>query len=414
MKNVTAVILAAGLGTRMKTETPKVLHKIGSKAMLALVTDSLKKNGIEKVIVVVGYKAEEIEKVFGKELIFVRQKELLGSGNALLQALPEISEDTEDVLVTCGDTPLITEETFRRIIEEQEENKSSCTLLTTKVKNPESYGRIIRDDKGLVLKIVEEKDLEVSEKSINEINVGTYCFKKEELDKFLSEIKLNEKKKEFYLTDIIDILNKSSKNINSVFCDEEESIGINSRRDLAMANKIVNKKKIDELLDSGVTIIDPDNTYIDQDVEIGKDTIVYPNTVIENDVKIASGCKIGPFARLRPGTIVGKNVIVGNFVELCRSTVGEGSKVKHHTYLGDTQVGKNANIGAGTIVANYDGKDKHQTIIEDEVFIGIGVNLIAPVRIGKKAVVGAGSVVTKNKDVLPGEVVAGVPAKKIK
>ncbi|MFH1878076.1 MAG: NTP transferase domain-containing protein [Candidatus Omnitrophota bacterium] len=415
MEKITAVILAAGLGTRMKSSIPKVLHPFRSGTILGSVICNLKSAGISDIAAVVGYKAEEIESSFKNENIkFVRQKELLGSGDALACAVREMDDEEGMLLVTCGDTPLITDETYGKMVEGYRSGSVSCVLLTCVLPEPGVYGRIKRDEKGNILKIVEEKDASEDEKKITEINAGTYCFRKSDVKKFISDIKLNEKKKEFYLTDIIDILRCNGKKIISCGCGREEAIGINSRRDLAMANKISNRKKLDELMDCGVTIVDPDNTYIDDTVEIGSDTVIFPNTVIEKDVKIASGCSIGPFARLRPGTRLADKVEVGNFVELCRTEIQSGAKVKHHTYLGDTVVGKDVNIGAGTITANYDGKNKHRTEIGDNAFIGVGAVLIAPVKIGKNARVGAGSVVTKNKDVPAGETVVGVPAKRFR
>ena len=412
MKNITAVVLAAGVGTRMKTDIPKVLHPVGSRTMLGKVIESLKAAGVTDIIAVVGYKADIVESCFKDAAVrFARQPELLGSGDALAHAVDFMAGEGGDVLVTCGDTPLITEETHRQLLKEHRDKKAACTILTCMMENPASYGRIVRDAAGNVIKIVEEKDVSGKEKKIKEINVGTYCFGKKELKKYIRDIEINDKKQEFYLTDIVDILKKSGKKIASQTCSPEEAIGVNSRKELALVNKINNRKNLERLMAQGVTIIDPDNTYIDSEVSIGKDTIVFPNTVIEKDVKIGPGCKIGPFARLRPGTTLAKNVEVGNFVELCRTRIGEASKVKHHTYLGDTEVGKNVNVGAGTIVANYDGVNKNRTIIEDNVFIGVGTVLIAPVKVGKDAKIGAGSVVTKNKDIPAGGTVVGVPAR---
>ena len=411
MKDAKAVILAAGLGTRMKTEVPKVLHPIGSGTMLGKVIASLKKAGATDILAVVGYKAEAVESFFKGEIEFVRQEELLGSADALRCAGDYLGGFTGTVLVTCGDTPLFRSETYRALLERHTEENAACTVLTCRMDDPFSYGRIVRDDKGRVQRIVEEKDASEEEKKINEINTGTYCFDNAELQRFIKEIEINEKKKEFYLTDIVEILADNGKTVTATSCDAEEAIGINSRKDLAMANKLANKRVIEKLMDSGVTVIDPDNTYIDEDVEIGKDTVIYPNTVIESGVKIAEGCKIGPSARLRGKTTIARGAEIGNFVEICRTTVGEESKVKHLTYLGDTEVGSNVNIGAGTITANYDGKSKNRTVIEDDASIGAGAVLIAPVKIGKGATVGASSVVTKNKDVPAGTTVAGIPAR---
>ena len=414
MKNITAVILAAGLGTRMKTDLPKVLHPVGSGTILGKVISSLKKAGVGDIIAVVGYKAELVESSFKDKVKFVRQEELLGSGDALKCALGAIKKDTTIVLVTCGDAPLITEETYKGIIKTHEEEEADSTLLTCRVDEPASYGRIVRGPGGEILKIVEEKDASAEEKRINEINVGTYCFEKDLLEKYIHDIEINKKKKEFYLTDIIDIFVRNKKCIASVACQPDEAIGINTRKDLALVNKLANMKKIEKLMEEGVTVIDPETTYIDEDASVGKDTVIFPSTVIEGSVKIGARCKIGPFARIRPGTVLDDEVTIGNFVEINRTKIGTGTRVKHHTYLGDALVGKDVNIGAGTITANYDGKSKHTTVIEDEASVGVGVVFIAPVKIGKSSTIGAGSVVTKNKDVPPGETVAGIPAKPLK
>jgi bifunctional UDP-N-acetylglucosamine pyrophosphorylase/glucosamine-1-phosphate N-acetyltransferase len=411
MKDVTAVILAAGAGTRMKTGLPKVLHQLGSGTILGKVVSSLKKAGINDIIAVVGYKAELVEKAFEGDISFVRQPELLGSGDALSCAIRELKDIKKDILVTCGDTPLIEAETYEGLLLEHLETEASCTFLTCSMQDPSSYGRIARDAEGNVQKIIEEKDASGKEKDIKEVNVGTYCFQGARLSKFIEKIVINEKKKEFYLTDIVEIFVRNGEKVATRGCEADEVIGINSRKDLAVARKMLNRKTIEKLMESGVTVIDPDTTFVDEGAEIGKDTVVFPCTVIASDVKIAENCKIGPFARLRPGTRISSGAEIGNFVELCRAQIGEGTKVKHHSYLGDTVVGKNVNIGAGTITANYDGKNKHRTVIEDDAFIGVGAVLIAPVRIGKGAKVGAGSVITKGKDVRPGETVVGVPAK---
>jgi bifunctional UDP-N-acetylglucosamine pyrophosphorylase / glucosamine-1-phosphate N-acetyltransferase len=411
MKNITAVILAAGMGTRMKTDLPKVLHPVASQTMLGKTIAGLRKAGVEDIIAVIGYKAEMVEGLFKDKIRFVRQPELLGSGDALAHAVDFMGKGEGKVLVTCGDTPLITAETYKKMKQAHMKERLSCALLTCLVDDPSSYGRIMRDKKGEVSSIIEEKDLTAAGKKIKEINVGTYCFKRSELRKFIGDIELNEKKKEFYLTDIVDILKKNGKKIVSVSCGSEEAIGVNSRRELALVNKIAYRRKAEDLMDSGVTLIDPDTAYVDSSAVIGRDTVIYPNTVIEAGVTIGAGCKIGPFARLRPGTKLEDNVEIGNFVELCRAEVGRKSKVKHHTYLGDTVVGENVNIGAGTITANYDGKDKNRTVIGNGAFIGVGAVLIAPVKIGADAVVGAGSVVTRNKNVKSGETVIGIPAR---
>lgn len=413
LMNITAVILAAGRGTRMYSQVPKVLHCVGSRPMLGRVISNLEKAGVRDILTVVGYKAELVEKVFDRKTRFARQPEFLGSGHALACAVEEMDEKEENILVTCADSPLITALTYKKMISSFSRPENDCTVLTSVTDYPDSYGRIVRDDKGNVLKIVEEKDADSVERKIKEVNTGTYCFRKAQLKRFIKDIKINKKKKEFYLTDIVDILRKQGKSIKTVQCEEEEMLGVNSRKDLANANKIINKKTLERLMESGVTIIDPDATWIDETAVIEKDTVIFPNTVIEKDVIIGSACKIGPFARLREGTKLSDNVEIGNFVEICRSDIGKETKVKHHTYLGDAIVGNNVNIGAGVITANYDGKVKNSTIIKDRAFIGVGTILIAPVKIGRGAQVGAGAVVTKNKDVKDGETVIGVPARPI-
>jgi bifunctional UDP-N-acetylglucosamine pyrophosphorylase / glucosamine-1-phosphate N-acetyltransferase len=413
MKNATAVILAAGMGTRMRSDIPKVLHKVASKTMLERIMANLKSSGFDDILAVIGYKAERIENLFREQLRFVRQPELLGSGDALAHAVDFMTSRENTVLVTCGDTPLIKAATYRKMVKAHSKEKASCVLLTARVENPSSYGRILRSGDGKIIRIIEEKDLSAEEKKINEINVGTYCFTKSELRKYIREIELNEKKKEFYLTDIVDILRKKGKKVVSVSCEKEESIGVNSRKDLAEVNSLVYRRKAEALMDSGVTLVDTRTTYIDDTASIGKDTVIFPGTVIESDVKVGKGCKIGPFARLRPGTRLYDNVEVGNFVEICRTEIGKNTRVKHHTYLGDAVLGKDVNVGAGTITANYDGNKKNRTLVGAGAFLGVGTVLIAPVKIGENAVVGAGSVVTKNRNVGKGKTVAGVPAKEL-
>lgn len=412
MKNTTAIILAAGLGTRMKTGIAKVLHKVGGKTMIERVLGNISKAGIKDIVIVVGHRSEEIKRSLKDHKVkFVKQDRLLGSGDALLQALRKAGPVKDNILVTCGDAPLIEKGTFSGLIRAHISRKVSCTLLTAVLEDPFSYGRVIRNENGDVYRIVEEKDALGPEKDIREINVGTYCFGKNDLARYIRSIKMNEKKREFYLTDIVSILNENGKKVSSVVCAPGEIIGINSRVDLAVAEKELNNRTLKRLMDNGVTIISPENTFIHETAVIGNDTVIFPFTIIEENVKISGGCKIGPYARIRPATNIAENVEIGNFVELCRTTVDEGSRVKHHTYLGDTIVGKNVNIGAGTITANYDGKNKNKTIIGDNAFIGVGAILIAPVKIGKASRVGAGSVVTKNKNVPAGKTVVGVPAR---
>ncbi|MCK4464007.1 MAG: bifunctional UDP-N-acetylglucosamine diphosphorylase/glucosamine-1-phosphate N-acetyltransferase GlmU, partial [Candidatus Omnitrophica bacterium] len=342
----------------------------------------------------------------------IPQSKPLGSANAVNSTKKYFQNFTGDILVLYSDTPLLKCETLKKLIKTHREGRFSATFLATNVSDPTEYGRVVRDEKGEIVKIVEEKDITLYEEVIGEINIGTYCFKKEALFSNLDKIKMNKKKKEYYLTDIIEILKKAKQKVGTFTTeDPSEGIGINSKRDLARANDIARIRVLDNMMAGGITIVDPASTYIDFEAKIGIDTIIYPHTIIEKNVEIGENCSIGPSARVRSGTRLDNGVHIGNFVELVRTKVGSGCKIKHMAYLGDAILGKNINIGAGTITANFDGKFKNKTIIKDNAFIGVGSILIAPVGIGKNAVVGAGSVVTKRRDVPDGKTVAGVPAK---
>ncbi|MBL7158015.1 MAG: bifunctional N-acetylglucosamine-1-phosphate uridyltransferase/glucosamine-1-phosphate acetyltransferase [Candidatus Omnitrophica bacterium] len=414
MKNVAAIILAAGLGTRMKSSIPKVLHKVHSRPMLELVLNALRKAGIKNKLLVISPETRSVKKAF-PYLKVALQPRPLGSGDALRHTKKYFSRFKGDIIVICGDTPLINAERIKSLLAKHRKSRSSCTILTVDTDDPSGYGRIIKDDSGEVLKIVEEKDLPDYERNIKEINVGLYCFNKKDLFEHLKKIKINPKKKEYYLTDIVELLKASKKKVSSVLSDNsDEALGINSKNDLAKANDIMRKKTISKFMEQGVIVTDPDSTFIDTSAKIGKDTVIHRNTIIESGVSIGSFCEIGPFARIRPGTRIDDNAEIGNFVELVRTKIGRGTKAKHMSYLGDAHIGKGVNVGAGTITANFDGKNKNKTVIGDRAFIGVGAILIAPVRIGKGATVGAGSVVTRNKHVPAGKTVVGVPARLLK
>ncbi|MCQ9207289.1 MAG: NTP transferase domain-containing protein [Omnitrophica bacterium] len=410
MKNIRAIILAAGSGTRMKSKMPKPLHALHSKPILKHLTDTVNNLRVEKIVLVLGHGIEKIKKEF-KGFDITHQKRQLGSGDAVNCARSRFRNYNGDILVLYADTPLLKKETLKKLIKTHKSGNFGCTILTARVNDPKNYGRVIRK-KNSITKIVEEKDATPDERGINEINIGAYIFKKKTLFPYVNKVKLNAKKREYYLTDVVNILKTANVKIGSFSTkDASEAIGINSRRELMKAHYIIKEKAMKKHMERGVTVIDPVTTQIDPEAVIGKDTIIYPNTIIEKNVTIGEGCKIGPFARIRPGTKIAKRVEIGNFVELVRTKVGENSKIKHMTYLGDAEVGRDVNIGAGTITANYDGKKKHKTIIGDRAFIGVGAILIAPVKVGKGALVGAGSVVTRKKDVPAGGVVAGVPAR---
>ena len=432
MNNIYTVILGAGEGTRMKSCLPKVLHKAAGRELIGHVIESLSDVKSERTFVVVGNGAELVEKYLRKysKIETVLQKERLGSGHALLQIKNKAKGLKGHLIVMCGDTPLVRKETLKKLVSYHLKNKNYATVLSGIVDNPYGYGRILRDLKGNVASIVEEKTATSEQKLIKEINSGIYCFNLDTLWKALSKVKPDNAKKEYYLTDVIEILNKSGYKTDAVsLCAFEEVLGINDRVQLSDSDKILRVRKLEELMKSGVTVIDPSATYIDFDVEIGCDSIIKPGTFIEGKVKIGCGCvigpdttiidskiddnvvvkysyvekaaiengvKIGPFSHIRPDTVLKANVKVGNFSEIKKSVIDENSKVNHLSYIGDAVVGKNVNIGAGTITCNYDGKNKHQTILEDEVFVGSNVNLVAPVKIEKGVLIGAGSTITKS------------------
>ena len=412
MKKTIAVILAAGRGTRMKSDKPKVMHKLLGRAMISYVVDSVRSVNASEIIAVTGYGSDRVEEFLKSTNIkTAQQKKLLGSADAVSAAAKKIKNKSGNILIVYGDTPLVRKETVKKLLDKHNETDASLTLITAVLRNPTGYGRIIRNTAGKILKIAEETEIRSSGKEIREINVGTCCFKSEDLFGSLKEVGCDNAKKEYYLTDAVKILADKGKKIESITLeDSDEMIGVNSRVELAEAASVIKRRILNELMMSGVTIQDPATTTIYPGVKIGKDTIIYPNTVIESDVVIGDFCHIGPFAHLRGGTKVGEKCEIGNFVELVRTEVGDFTKVKHHTYLGDAKVGKNVNIGAGTITANYDGKNKNKTFIGDNSFIGVGAVLIAPVRIGKKVLVGAGAVVLKGHNIKDGGTVVGVPA----
>ncbi len=413
MKNTKAVILAAGKGTRMKSDTPKVLHLLCGKPMVQYVIDAAKSAGIEDIVCVVGYGAGKVRGVIQGAGAAVQEK-ALGSGDALGSAAAKLKGFTGDVVVLCGDAPLVSPGTIKNLVRAHKDEGNFCTVLTTFMSDPTGYGRVMRNDEGGIVKIIEETEASVYDKAVEEVNVGVYCFTCPDVFSLLRQLGNKNKKGEYFLTDILELARKKKLALGSAATDDPaEAIGVNSRVQLAAASKVLYARTARRLMEEGVTILDPETTFIESGVKIGSDTTVHPNTVISNGVSIGRGGSVGPFARIRSGCAIGRGVEIGNFVELVRTSVGDGSKVKHLTYLGDAVVGKNVNIGAGTITANYDGEGKRKTEIGDRAFIGSGTVLVAPVRVGKGAVTGAGAVVTKNHDVPPGKVYVGVPAKEL-
>ncbi len=423
------LILAAGKGTRMKSKLPKVLHKVGGKPMVEYVIEAAKKIGSTREVMVIGSGAELVEKtISGVE--FVLQEEQLGTGHAVLTAKKKFAESKGTVLILCGDTPLLTSELLKEFTDAHEKSNCAATVLTAEMPDAAGYGRVIREDNGSFKKIVEDKDANEDEKKIREVNAGVYCFDVQKLFGALEKIGNENSQGEYYLPDVLPILKEAGEKIGAFkaeYCIE--TIGINNRIQLAAADKALRMRKEVALMESGVTIIDPNTTFIDGDVQIGQDTIIYPNTYIEGNTIIGEDCEIGPnvrftdmrvgnkvkaqfsycheaeildgvtmgpYVHIRPGTTIGENVKIGNFVEVKNSNVGEGSKLPHLQYIGDTDIGSGVNIGCGTVTCNYDGKKKFRTTIEDNAFIGCNTNLVAPVTVKEGAYVAAGSTITKD------------------
>jgi bifunctional UDP-N-acetylglucosamine pyrophosphorylase/glucosamine-1-phosphate N-acetyltransferase len=447
MSDLLSIILAAGKGSRMKSDTIKVLHPVAGKTIIKHVLSTL--DGLNsKIVNVIGYQKDkvqaELEDLDNWDLNYVIQSEQLGTGHAVQQAGSYIEEHKGAVLILYGDTPLLKKESISEFIKEHRESNSDLTVMTALFDDPEGYGRIVKDDNGRLTAIVEEKDADSDIKKIKEINSGVNCIDSELLKDFLNNIDNNNAQREYYLTDIIEFAVERNKKINTyVVEDSNEIIGINTRKQQSEAEKILRNRIIDKHLNNGVTIIDPNTTFIDTEVEIGQDVTIYPfnylegktkiekNTVINQNCKlkdavigenveilsntvikeskVGSNTNIGPFAYLRPGSTVEDNCKIGDFVELKKTTVKSGAKVPHLCYAGDAEIGENTNIGAGTIFANYDGKKKYRTTIGKNAFIGSDSILIAPLKIGDEAKTAAGSVVTK--DINSGDTVMGVPAR---
>lgn len=430
MKKRFAIILAAGQGTRMKSKLYKVLHPILGQPMIQYVVDALKPAKMEKQVTIIGHGAELVKAEIEKDSEFALQTEQLGTAHAVLQAEDILKNEIGTTMIVCGDTPLIKAETFEKLFEHHESSGSKATILTTKINDPAGYGRVIRNELGEVERIVEHKDASDEEKAVNEINTGTYCFDNKALFAALKKVNNNNVQQEYYLPDVIEILKAEHEKVTAYITeDEEETIGINDRVALAHAENLMKVRINEGHLRNGVTIMDPNNTYIGPEVTIGQDTVIYPGTVImgkthiESEVvvglhseiedctigtgtvirqsviknsKIGNNVNIGPFANIRPETVVGDDVRVGNFVEIKKSTIDDTTKVPHLSYIGDAKLGKGINIGCGTITVNYDGQNKHLTTIEDNTFIGCNSNLVAPVTVKEGSYVAAGSTITED------------------
>ena len=414
MRTLQAIILAAGEGTRMKSGLPKVLHSICGRPMMAYTLDLAASAGIKQPIVVLGHGAEEVKPKLPTEIKVVIQKQQLGTGDAVLTAKKLLGQ-TGSVLILYADTPLLRRTTVQKLIETHFKTNATCTLLTAHLADPSGYGRVTRNETGQINGIVEEAEAGAAQRAIREINVGPLICQIPALLEALATVTPSASKHEVYLTNVISHLaRQEGTKIQATRVEEvSEALGINSRAELARAIGVIRQRIIDVHLHNGVTIEDPRTTVIDHGVTIGADTVIHPCTAIETGVSIGRRCSIGPFARLRSGVSLADEVRVGNFVELVRAKVGPRVRINHVTYLGDTVVEEGANIGAGTMTANFDGTEKHQTHIGKGAFIGCDTILIAPVNVGAEAVTGAGSVVPRGHDVPAKGVVVGVPARPI-
>ena len=424
-----AIILAAGEGKRMKSNTPKVLHKVCGKEMINHVIDNIRKSGIEEVSVVIGKGADKVRKgTESRNIFYSVQEEQLGTGHAVMCAEEFLKGKKGLVAIFVGDGPLITEETVTKLTRYHEEEKCSATILTSIMSDPLKYGRIIRNAQHEVEKIVEFKDCNEEEVKVNEINSGMYCFDIDILLNTLGKLNNNNNQGEYYLTDVIEILKNEGKKVGAIAVDVEEITAVNSKDELSVANDIMRSRINREHMDNGVIIMDPRNTYIECDVIIGQDTVIYPGNVIEGTTVVGENCvlysnnritngiigddvtvensvvlnskigdntTVGPFAYIRPETTIGNNARIGDFVEIKKSSIGDGTKVSHLTYIGDAEVGEKCNFGCGTVVVNYDGKAKYKTTIGNNVFIGCNTNLVSPVEVEDNTYIAAGSTITE-------------------
>ncbi len=430
MFNIMGIVLAAGLGKRMKSSRYKVLHPVCGKSMVEHVLGVLDQAGVNRKVVVVGHGADLVKQVLGERAEYALQQQQCGTGHAVRMAEPLLGAETGITLVVYGDTPLITSMSLTRLIQLHQDTQAAVTLLTARFDNPTGLGRIVRSAKGTIERIVEQKDCNSDELGIQEVNAGIYCFDNRLLFEALQQVTNQNAQGEYYLTDVIGILRAQGKEVQGYCTDDpDEAFGVNDRVALAEAERIMRARINQRHMVNGVTIIDPAHTYIEADVTVGADTILWPGTILRGDTHIGSDCEIGPnadilntnvanrsmikqsvlsgaeigestvvgpFAHLRPGARLGDEVKVGDFVEIKNSILGHGSKVSHLAYVGDAQIGNDVNVGCGAITVNYDGFSKQETVIEDGAFIGSNVNLIAPIRVGKGAYVVAGSTITKD------------------
>ncbi|PJZ02301.1 bifunctional UDP-N-acetylglucosamine diphosphorylase/glucosamine-1-phosphate N-acetyltransferase GlmU [Bacillus vallismortis] len=439
-----AVVLAAGQGTRMKSKLYKVLHPVCGKPMVEHVVDEALKLSLSKLVTIVGHGAEEVKKQLGDKSEYALQAEQLGTAHAVKQAQPFLADEKGVTIVICGDTPLLTAETMEQMVKEHTQREAKATILTAVAEDPTGYGRIIRGENGAVQKIVEHKDASEEERLVTEINTGTYCFDNEALFRAIDQVSNDNAQGEYYLPDVIEILKNEGETVAAYQTGNfQETLGVNDRVALSQAEHFMKERINKRHMQNGVTLIDPLNTYISPDAVIGSDTVIYPGTVLKGEVqigedtiigphteimnssigsrtvikqsvvnhsKVGNDVNIGPFAHIRPDSVIGNEVKIGNFVEIKKTQFGDRSKASHLSYVGDAEVGTDVNLGCGSITVNYDGKNKYLTKIEDGAFIGCNSNLVAPVTVGEGAYVAAGSTVTEN---VPGKALAIARARQV-
>ena len=437
-----SMILAAGEGKRMKSAHAKPLQKAGGKALIDWVLDASEAAGADENIVVIGHNAEEMESYLKDRVTYTYQYEQLGTGYAVMQGIAPIKDQEGTVMVLCGDTPLITAKTLRAAFDAHQEEGRAATVITAIAPDPYGYGRIVRENDAVV-RIVEQKDASEAEKAITEINAGMYLFDIQKLVYALGKLNNDNAQGEYYLTDVIAILLESGESVDAFAADMKETLGVNDRIQLAQADKILNERKVQELMTDGVCVFSPESVRVDADVQVGRDTVIYPGTILEGntvigencvvgpntrlsncvigndtdiqysvamDSRIGNGTHVGPFAYTRPGSSIGNGNKVGDFVEVKNANIGDGTKIAHLTYVGDADVGKRVNFGCGTVVVNYDGISKHRTVIEDDCFIGCNSNLVSPVTVRKRAYTAAGSTIT---DEVPEDALAIARARQV-
>jgi bifunctional UDP-N-acetylglucosamine pyrophosphorylase/glucosamine-1-phosphate N-acetyltransferase len=432
MNSLNVLILAAGKGTRLKSSLPKVLHALSGKLLIEYVLTAAQSLAPRKIGVVAGYQADLVKAQLAKHALeFIIQEPQLGTGHAVQMARSFWEHEAGALMLLSGDVPLITASTLAALARHHASADCSCTMLSTVLPNPTGYGRVLRNAAGEVERIVEQRDASPQEIEIREVNTGIYCFEIPPLARVIDELTCKNSQAEYYLTDCIGLLKKRGLRVGAVICEDPREVsGINSRAELAQVEGLLRERKLQRLMADGVTILDPSSTYVEQDVIVGEDTILYPNVFLEKNTVIGSGCivypnvritastlednitildsclisesyirsesQVGPFAHLKNHTEIGSQVRIGNFVEIKKSVIGNKSKAAHLSYLGDAEIGREVNIGAGTITCNYDGFQKHKTTIEDGVFIGSDSQLIAPVTVRKGAYVAAGSTITRD------------------